>query len=1017
MSLTVLHLNTFAQPADIKFVNYENIPGLENRSCIVRDSSGFIWLSGNGLARFDGIELKPYQKNDNLQNSLRSDNTNNLIVDRNGTLWITSGGLCYYTRALDGFTYIDKNTPHKITFAEAVVYDGKETIWFCSEKGLSSININSKKITETSLHDISYSSHAIIDKGGRVWVCTFTGNLYIYNPGNNSFSTFLIHDHSKNAILSYIFLDKFNNVWIAKNAEIINVDPENLKDKYGNLNYKAIPSLKNILLTGAPGCIQYLPAYTGDSILWMATYSHGLLAYNITSKIISATFLPDKSNPHSIAANTLSGLYVDKDNHLWISHINGISLLNIYNQNFRSRILELNNEPHAHIVSMEQDNEDPHIIWMGTYNGIIKYNWAQKKTVQWTKYFDSSGANNANTICDDAHGSLWIGSENSLFRYSKKINAFTKYPPLPTQNKFNFQTTIFKILSFHDTILIASNTGLLEYLPAIKQYKIIYSGKDSGMDVNSFYIFAMKKDSNGIVWCAGAKGLIRVTISNSTYTVYLFRDKINYAGFNRFTGIDFDGNNIVLAASAGIVLFNKSTKLFSKLSPAEDVVLNNSWDVKVDTSHNFWITTYYGLVFYNQKRNSHRTFTSGDGLPRTFSAVPMDMLNNTLIFKSRGRFAYINPYSVENNTSIPQPVITVFKIFEKPVLFDPGMVETESLPLTNKENFISFDFNAFEFNYPDKIQFAYRLTGLDKDWIYCGNKKNATYTNLSPGNYIFEMKASNSEGLWSRNAGFKIYIKPAFWQTTWFILLIAILLGFIIYGLVKRRIIKIRREADKKNETNKLIAEAEMKALRSQMNPHFIFNSLNSIQKYIWENKQDDASEYLTKFAKLIRLILENSGSKMVSLQNELTAIRIYVELEHRRSNHKFDYRITVDETLLPEHILVPPLLLQPYIENAIWHGLSSKKAHGTLSITIHNQNEFLVYTIDDDGIGREASLSISGSSHKSMGLNISSQRIQLLEKETNIKTELQIIDKKDENNMPAGTTVIVTLPLILSYA
>ena len=149
--ISLLHSKNSAQTADLKFVNYENINGLENRNCIVRDSSGFIWLSGNGLGRFDGIEFKAYQKNENLQNSLRSDNTNNLIVDKNGTLWIASGGLCYYTRSLDGFTYVDKNAANKISNVEAVVYDGKETIWFSCDFGFCSLNINSKKVSETSL--------------------------------------------------------------------------------------------------------------------------------------------------------------------------------------------------------------------------------------------------------------------------------------------------------------------------------------------------------------------------------------------------------------------------------------------------------------------------------------------------------------------------------------------------------------------------------------------------------------------------------------------------------------------------------------------------------------------------------------------------------------------------------------------------------------------------------------------------------------------------------------------------
>ncbi len=338
-----------------------------------------------------------------------------------------------------------------------------------------------------------------------------------------------------------------------------------------------------------------------------------------------------------------------------------------------------------------------------------------------------------------------------------------------------------------------------------------------------------------------------------------------------------------------------------------------------------------------------------------FTNTWIDLIDNTIVFKWRNKFAYIDPYSVEKNTSIPQPVITEFKIFNQPVLFDPSVVKQQSFHLTYQQNFISFDFNAFEFNYPDKVQFAYRLKGFDKGWIFPGNKKTATYTNLPGGNYVFEVKAANSEGLWSNPAAFAVYIKPAFWQTTWFQLAAIVLVMLLIYWLVKNRIKKIKKEEERKTSLHKVMAEAEMKALRAQMNPHFIFNSLNSIQKYIWENKQEDASEYLTKFARLMRSVLLNSGAKLVTLESELTALKLYVELEHRRSNNKFDYEIHVSDSLDDTTILVPPLVLQPYVENAIWHGLLPKEGRGFLRIDIQpHGSHYLQYTVEDNGVGRQ---------------------------------------------------------------
>ncbi len=207
------------------------------------------------------------------------------------------------------------------------------------------------------------------------------------------------------------------------------------------------------------------------------------------------------------------------------------------------------------------------------------------------------------------------------------------------------------------------------------------------------------------------------------------------------------------------------------------------------------------------------------------------------------------------------------------------------------------------------------------------------------------------------------------------------------------------------------IADASLSVLRSQMNPHFIFNSLNSIQKYIWENKQEDASEYLTKFARLMRTILENSGTKMVTLESELNALNLYVELEHRRSNNKFDYEIHTGDCLDPSSILLPSLLLQPYVENAIWHGLLPKEDRGFLHIGIFpNGNELLKCVIEDNGVGRLANVSERAieQTNASYGMQLTKQRIEMTE--ANGHTGSVVVE--DITGKSTGTRVIINLPL-----
>ena len=198
--------------------------------------------------------------------------------------------------------------------------------------------------------------------------------------------------------------------------------------------------------------------------------------------------------------------------------------------------------------------------------------------------------------------------------------------------------------------------------------------------------------------------------------------------------------------------------------------------------------------------------------------------------------------------------------------------------------------------------------------------------------------------------------------------------------------------------------------LLSQMNPHFIFNSINSVQKYIWENKEEDAAEYLAKFAKLIRAILENSRKELVSVREEMEVMKIYTELEHRRSNGRFDYSITIDTAFNTDTTAIPPMLLQPFIENAVWHGLSKKTSKGNLRISVAKQMNQLICTVDDDGVGRSFEKK-NASGKKSLGIAITEQRIERIMQTTGQHASIDIYDKK-ENELPAGTTVTIILPV-----
>lgn len=234
--------------------------------------------------------------------------------------------------------------------------------------------------------------------------------------------------------------------------------------------------------------------------------------------------------------------------------------------------------------------------------------------------------------------------------------------------------------------------------------------------------------------------------------------------------------------------------------------------------------------------------------------------------------------------------------------------------------------------------------------------------------------------------------------------------------LTKAHELEDQRISQLQSDFIRRIAEAEMTGLRSQMNPHFIFNCLNSIKLYATENDSEKASEYLTKFSKLIRLVLENSRSERVTLQNELETLRLYMELEAMRFKHKLSFRIDVDATIDGQFMEIPPLLIQPYVENAIWHGLMHKPEGGTVWIHVKQPDDSLLHvTITDDGVGRSraADLKSKSASHrKSFGLKMTSERIALVNQLYQTNTQVTIEDLVDVDGQPAGTEVVIQIPI-----
>jgi LytS/YehU family sensor histidine kinase len=310
------------------------------------------------------------------------------------------------------------------------------------------------------------------------------------------------------------------------------------------------------------------------------------------------------------------------------------------------------------------------------------------------------------------------------------------------------------------------------------------------------------------------------------------------------------------------------------------------------------------------------------------------------------------------------------------------------------------------------VLYKYRLVGLNSNWVETRNNQ-VDFTGLAPGKYTFEVYAYSLNENWKTNTEqLKFSILPAFWQTLWFRILAAVLVLLIAILVVFKQFRKVKNKftlQEKVINYEKELLELEQQALRLQMNPHFIFNALNSIQHAILTGKQNDAYNSLELFSSLIRGILENSKHKFISLEDEIEILKIYIEIEAKRFSSDFTYDVKIDTEIDTAGIKIPPMLIQPFVENSIWHGLMPKPdGEKKLILSFTGTENSVICKVEDNGIGRNKAAAMKSKKHAtSLGTALTFNRvanINLLENKE--KYAIEIYDKTDDG----GTIVTITI-------
>lgn len=338
---------------------------------------------------------------------------------------------------------------------------------------------------------------------------------------------------------------------------------------------------------------------------------------------------------------------------------------------------------------------------------------------------------------------------------------------------------------------------------------------------------------------------------------------------------------------------------------------------------------------------------------------------------------------------------------------------SQFLTLPYDQNSIAIDFSVLEYA-GNVFPLYYRING--KEWISISNSTRLlAFPSLSAGKYEIEFKVG--EEINEQKISFEI--ATAFWNAWWFYLLCAIAIGIIVYIYFKKESRQMKRQIRLLNEKvilEKNLSKSVMTSIKSQMNPHFFYNALNTIQAYIFTNDRQNANNYLAKFSKLTRIILEMSEQETITLTEEVESLKLYLELEKMRFKDSFEFRIIVGEYLHKDSIEFPPMLIQPYVENAIKHGLLHRPDWKNLTISFEQKELILKVVVEDNGIGRKKSEElnkIKNDKHQSFSTKANGKRLEILHKSSKHKMAINIIDKTDEAGIPTGTRVELFIPLL----
>ena len=875
------------------------------------------------------------------------------------------------------------------------------------------------------------------DKKGRIWFQSVNGNPSFYLDGKiyNASNSDLVKQLKFKKMILTECEDDNGNLYIGSRQQIYyKIDPNDVVTKF---EYEG---QENFAWIGADKQIKYLnyrfqntfQAIRGNALDDLIYICQQLTIYKIEKdSILNVQYkLPDEAqeiifvrikSPNEIYLGTRNGLYVyypntnkplrhlmsglsissvvfDFEDNLWVSTLEaGVYLIPSLEVNI---INSKNGLPEDKITCIEHDAKGN--LWVGMAKNnysIINQQGEIKNNV-----LSASSSHDVTNIRHFGETTYIIGKSNIAKVNGNAVKSYGIYG-----NDIFFTET--------DSVYIAQDNTIVVDLDMFENHihEVVYNMATQ----RKLYEFlnartnVLKGDKYDNLWIGTSKGVFY----SKTGIVEL--GKVNPIFNSPVRDIAFDNNGFfTYIATLNGLLILKDNKLAKLLDKSNGMPNSECNAIFVDTQNYIWAAFGNELLRIKYSDTHLEVINYSDKLKLEAGRITdIDNIDNTVYIATESGLIYFDKTSTSLFQTAPR---LWFKDF---AVNSISYINNTNTTFSHNQNDITISYSGMSFISKAEITYKYLLEGYDTEW-HLTDERSLHFKSLPPGNYIFKIAAINKSGLASSIGEIPFTIKPPFWTQWWFWILVLSVVSLSLYMLWRKRLQTLRAQYEQKNKTvllekenaeiEKKLLDLHQQAFRQQMNPHFIFNALNTIKGYYAENDVKKASDYISKFSRLLRNILENK-EQLIPLEKEIQAVKLYLELAGMRYENKFVFSILTGDNVNITETGIPPMLLQPFIENSLIHGIAPKQGKGTILIEFTISNGRLLCAITDDGVGRRASSTKSRlEPHNSKAtLLITEYLTALNNKENSDKFTLDISDLFANDGTAIGTRVTLSMPLM----